>query len=71
MVRMVVGEFAASFVKLFAMATYSAWAIKIGLIDSNMNTLFAIPLVGLSIFGLWTIVGWASQRIVQPTNFES
>jgi hypothetical protein len=68
MVRIVAAAFAASFLKMVAMLLYSAWAIKIGLLDSNMNPLFAIAMVGLSIIGLWIIVGRAAERMVVLTN---
>jgi hypothetical protein len=43
--------------KSFAIVAYSAFALKIGFIDSNVHPLFALFMVLLSIYGLWRIVG--------------
>jgi hypothetical protein len=41
-----------------AVLIYAIWAVKIGLIDSDIRPLFAILMIGLSIYGLWI----ATQR---------
>lgn len=62
--RLVSGYFAASFLRMFAMCVYSIWAIKLGM-ASNLDPLFALAMVGLSIYGLWVLVSHVSRRIEQ------
>jgi hypothetical protein len=63
MIRVVLAASATSFFKMFAMCVYSAWAFKLAVIDSQMNPLISIPMVALSIYGLWVIVARIANRI--------
>lgn len=42
--------------KMFVMATYSIWAFKLSILDSDTHPLFALVMVSLSIYGLWVVV---------------
>ena len=64
LLRIVVSQGATSFLKVFVMSVYSAWAIKLGFIDTGMNPLFALAIVLLSIYGLWAVVRRASDYLV-------
>ena len=44
------------------MLFYSTWALKLGVIDSDVNPAFSFPAVLLSIYGLWVIVGRFSEQ---------
>ena len=63
--QLFLAEGAASFLKIFVMGLYSAWAFKLGLIDTETNALFALTMVLLSIYGLWVIVSKTSAHIAR------
>ncbi len=63
--RIFLAEGAAAFLKYFVMFLYSAWALKLGLIDTSMNPLFALLMVPLSIYGLWVIVRKATAHVAR------
>ena len=48
--------------KTATMLFYSTWALKLGVIDSDVNPAFSFPAVLLSIYGLWVIVGRFSEQ---------
>lgn len=48
---------------MFIMSVYSAWSIKLGLMDTDINPLFALLMVLLSIYGLWVIIKTASAYL--------
>ena len=64
LLRIAVQEGATSFLKVLVMGVYSAWAVKLGIIDTDTNPLFALAMVLLSIYGLWVVVRRASKYLV-------
>ena len=48
--------------KTVTMLFYSTWALKLGVIDSDVNPAFSFPAVLLSIYGLWVIVGRLAEQ---------
>ena len=68
LLRILLGEGAVSFLKVFVMAGYSAWAFKLGVIDADTNPLFALIMVLLSIYGLWVIIRNASARVLRTAE---
>jgi hypothetical protein len=50
-------------VKVFVVPVYCAWAVKLGLIDSNIHPLFAMLMIGLSAYGLWIITDRVTRRV--------
>lgn len=66
--RIIVAEGAATFLKIVVMAFYSAWAVKLGFVESDINPLFAAVIVLLSIYGLWVVVRQASEFLVRSLD---
>jgi len=62
--RIAVSEGATSYVKIFVMGVYLTLAIKLGIIDTDTNPLFALAMVLLSIYVLWIVVRRASKYLV-------
>lgn len=50
-----VALFGVAFLKVFAMAVYSAWAVKF-LVSESPSPLFGLLALVLSIYGLWVII---------------
>ncbi len=65
LLKIALSEGATSFLKVFVLCLYSAWAIKLGFIDTDTNPLFALAMVLLSIYGLWVAVRKASKYLVR------
>lgn len=69
--RSFLGAFVSAGLKMFIMATYSAWAVKLGLLDSDLHPLFALLMVPLSIYGLWVIVRALAGRVERLIEGDS
>ncbi len=65
MLRIAIAAGASTGLKMFVMCVYSAWAVKLGIIDADTNLLFALTMVLLSIYGLWVVVARASEYLVR------
>ena len=65
LLRVTLAEGVTVFLKFIMMPLYSAWAVKLGVIDAATNPLFAVTMVLLSIYGLWVIVRKASEYLVR------
>jgi len=65
LLKIFLAEGAATFLKVFVVGLYAVWAVKLGFIDTEMNQLFAVTMVLLSIYGLWVVVRKASEYLIR------
>jgi len=65
LLRIFLAEGAATFLKVFLVGLYAAWAFKLAVIDTELNPLFALTMVLLSIYGLWIVVRKASEYLAR------
>jgi hypothetical protein len=65
LLKTLLAEGSSVFLRMFAMIVYSAWAIKLGVIDTDTHPIFALAMVLLSIYGLWVLVRRASEHLIR------
>ena len=65
LLRIALAETIAISLNVFLMIVYSLWAFKLAVLDTDINPLFALTMVLLSIFGLWVIVRKSSHYLVR------
>ena len=58
-------------VKVFVVPFYCAWAVKLGLIDSDIHPLFALLMIALSAYGLWIITERVTRRVTSIVSGEA
>lgn len=71
LMRINAAEAVATCLKVLVLAAYSAWAFKLGVIDTDTPPLFAVTMVLLSIYGLWAIIRKTSEHLVRIVEGNS
>ena len=69
--RIIADEALSPGLKVILMPLYSAWAIKLAIVETETNLLFATTIVLLSIYGLWVLVENATgflSRVITGHN---
>ena len=50
---------------------YAIWAVKLGLIDSNIHPVFAIVMIALSTYGLWVASDRVTRHVTRIVSGEA
>lgn len=56
MFKLMFREAVTTFVKMFVVCIYVPLSLKILIIDTDVDMILGLPMVALSIYGLWTVL---------------
>ncbi len=58
-------------VRPFLLFVSGAWAVRLVLLNSDVNPLFALAAISLSVYGLWVLVGGRSDALIAKLDSSS